>query len=199
MTSNVYDQIKDNEYTSMTLLEFKKTFDTVKHSDLIKELKYYGIRGVTLDLLTSFLTNRKQYVAHKDNFSNIAINKFGEPQESNLGPLLFLVYINNISNNLSSMPRLFANDTCIIIHQSNQTCSINWRNKSRFSKCTQMDPSKQNCCKSSKIIILSNTSKNNKLYLQHKNKLRQFYYSFTRLCEMTWHCNWFRIKILFAR
>ena len=67
----VYDHINDNEYTCLALLDFKKAFDTVKHSILIKKLEHYRIHGVTLDLLTSFLTNRKQYVAHKDNFSDV--------------------------------------------------------------------------------------------------------------------------------
>ena len=59
-----------------------------------KKLEQYGILGVTRDRLTSFLTNRKQYVAHKDNFLDVAVNKFGVPQGSNLGLLLFLIYIN---------------------------------------------------------------------------------------------------------
>ena len=64
-----YDHINDYEYTSMALLDFKKAFDAVKHPILIKNLEHYGILGVTLDLLTSFLTNRKQYLAHKDKFN----------------------------------------------------------------------------------------------------------------------------------
>ena len=69
----------------------------------------------------SFLTNRKQYVAHKNSFSDVAINKFEVPQKSNLGPLLFLIYVNDITNALHSTPRLFADNTCmIIIFQSNQ-------------------------------------------------------------------------------
>ena len=121
MITTVYDQMHNNEYTSLTLLDFKKAFDTVKHSILIKKLEHYGIHGVTLDLLTSFSTNRKQYEAHKDNFLGVAINKFGVPQGSNFGSLLVLIYINDISNALNSTPRLFAYNTSIIIHQSNQT------------------------------------------------------------------------------
>ena len=101
----------------------KKAFETVKHSILIKKKIITALENswLTLDLLISFLTNRKQYVAHKNNFLDVAINKFGEPQGSNLRPLLFLIYINDISNALNSTPRLYADGTCIIIHQSNQT------------------------------------------------------------------------------
>ena len=73
---------------------FLKSFRYYKTlSSYKKKLDHYGIRGVTLHLFTSFLTNRKQYVAHKDNFSDVAINKFGVPQGSNFGSLLFLIYM----------------------------------------------------------------------------------------------------------
>ena len=143
-------------------MDFKKAFDTVKHSILIKKLEHYGICGVTLDLLTSFLTNRKQYVAHKDNFSDVAINRFGVPQGSNLRPLLFLIYINDISNAQNSTPRLFADDACIIIHQSNQPALTEKTNRklANVHKLTQANKITVNPQKSSSLVIPPKTTNN---------------------------------------
>ena len=81
------------------------------HSILLNKLEHYGIRGIALKLLKSFLTNRSQFVADQTSRSDNAVNRFGVLQ----GPLLFLVYINDIPNALFSKPRLFADDTCLVI------------------------------------------------------------------------------------
>ena len=117
--TNVYDNIEHNDYTALVLLDFKKAFDTVSHSILLHKLEHYGIRGVALKLLNSFLTNRMQYIVHQNLCTDTVINKFGVPQGSNLGPLLFLIFINDIPNALVSLPRLFADDTCLVIHAPN--------------------------------------------------------------------------------
>ena len=89
------------------------------HSSLLNKLEHYRIRGIALKLLKSFLTNRSQFVADQNLRTNDAINRFGVPQGSNLGPLLFLIYINDIPNALFSKPTLFANDTCLVIQAPN--------------------------------------------------------------------------------
>ena len=85
----------------------------VLHSILFYKLEHYGIRGVSNKLLKSFLSDRFQFASHHNSSSDILINKFGVPQGSNLGPLLFLICINDIPNALNSNPRLFADDTCL--------------------------------------------------------------------------------------
>ena len=161
--TTVYDQINANEYTSMTLSDFKKAFNTVKPSFFYEKLERYGICSVALDLLTSFLTNPKQYViAHNDNFSDVAINKFGVHQESNLGPVLFLICIKNISTALNSMPKLFVDDTCIIIHQSNQAALTEETNRelTNVYQWTQVNKITENPQKSSSLIIPPKTANN---------------------------------------
>jgi len=115
----IYDQINDSNTTALVLLDFKKAFDTVSHTVLLKKLEHYGITGVALNLLKSFLSNRQQCIAYENQCSNLKTNRFGVPQGSNLGPLLFLIYINDVPNKLHTIPRLFADDTCLIIHESN--------------------------------------------------------------------------------
>ena len=99
------------------------------HSILLNKLEHYGIRGIALKLLKSFLTNRSQFVAAQNLRTNDAVNRFGVLQGSSLGPLLFLIYINDIPNALFFIPRLFADDTCLVIQTSNTSLLENSVNR----------------------------------------------------------------------
>ena len=85
------DQINNEQYTGLILLDFKKAFDTICHTKLLHKLEQYGIRGEALKLLHSFLSNRQQFVSFQNLSSNTFTNNYGVPQGSNLGPLLFLI------------------------------------------------------------------------------------------------------------
>ena len=114
----MYDNINSNQYTGLVLLDFKNACDKVSHSVLLHKLQHYGVRGSSLDLLQSYLDQRKQFVAIVNTSSQIASISFGVPQGSTLGPLLFLTYINDLPNAVNCIPRLFADDTCLIIETS---------------------------------------------------------------------------------
>ena len=118
VVTSCYDNINDTNYTALLFLGLKKAFDTVKHEILIHKLEHYGICGVALDLFSSFLTNRFEYVSLHNSLSSKKLNTYGVPQGSVLGPLLFTIYINNISSITSTSPRLFADDTCLIFKDS---------------------------------------------------------------------------------
>ena len=97
-----------------SFLDLKKAFDTVTFQILLSKLKHYGIRGEAYYLLSSYLEGRKQFVLNIINIvSTTQPVVYGVPQGSMLGPLLFLVYTNDIVNSTSSTPRLFAYDTCM--------------------------------------------------------------------------------------
>ena len=117
--TSLYDNINDENYTALLLLDLKKAFDTVNHKTLLTKLEHYGIRGPTLDLFASFLTNRYQYVSLENHQSNLKKINYGVPQGSVLGPLLFNIYINDISTSVSYTPRLFADNTCLIVVDKN--------------------------------------------------------------------------------
>ena len=94
----------------MILLDFSKAFDKVSHR---QKLKFYGVRGNILDWITSFLIRRTQNVACGGCTSTPSNVLSGMPQGSVLGPLLFLVYIYDITQELSSICHLYADD-CIL-------------------------------------------------------------------------------------
>ena len=93
----------------------KKAFDSVSHKKLIKKLKHYGIRGVANDLIKSYLEKRKQFVSIANFNSSDLVIEYGVPQGSILGPLLFLIYVNDLPFCLQCLPRFFADDTALLI------------------------------------------------------------------------------------
>ena len=95
------------------LLDFAKAFDKVPHKRLLSKLAFYGITGNTKNWIKSFLSHRKQRVSVNGALSDNTCVTSGVPQGSVLGSGLFLLYINDINNNIQSPIRLFADDSII--------------------------------------------------------------------------------------
>ena len=115
--NHIVNALQFGKYPIGVYLDFSKAFDTLNHDILFLKSNPYGIRGIALDWIKSYMVNRKQYVMYNDNSSDIRSKTCGVPQWSILGPLLFLLYVNdlpNISDILFTI--MFADDTTMFIN-----------------------------------------------------------------------------------
>ena len=105
--------------------DISKAFDKVWHDGLIFKLRQNGIRGDIINILQDFLRNRKQRVVLNGQCSSWADVNAGVPQGSILGPLLFLIYINDLSDGLKSECKLLADDTSLfsLVNDTNTSAS----------------------------------------------------------------------------
>ena len=132
----------------LIFIDFRKAFDTVPHQRLLKKLHHYGIQGNVYNWISSWLTKRTRVVikGHSSTFVHV---DSGVLQGTVLCPLMFLLYVNDITTDISSCIRLFADD-CVLyrIVQSEQdhhylqqdlSCIIHWTNqwqmKLNIDKC----------------------------------------------------------------
>ena len=99
--------------TTNNILVLSKAFDRVWHNGLLFKLKQYGISGSLLNWIADYLNNRQQRVVIKGHMSDYKTVTAGVPQGSVLGPLLFLIYINDIAESFLSLTRLFADDSSL--------------------------------------------------------------------------------------
>ena len=93
LTEMVRQALDGGNFACGIFVDFQKAFDTVDHSILLKKLEHYGVRGIANNWFRSYLTNRTQYVSINGFDSSLQVMKYGVPQGSVLGPLLFLIYI----------------------------------------------------------------------------------------------------------
>ena len=141
---NYLGQAKNEKLITIGVFcDLAKCFDTISHSILLRKLEKIGIQGLELEWFKNYLNNRNQFVYTNGEKSNLlGINK-GVPQGSILGPILFLIYINDIKNCTSLMTLLFADDSNFLISGKNlneivEILNIELKNICDWFRCNEM-------------------------------------------------------------
>ena len=143
--NDIYNAMNKNEITIAVYIDAMKAFDTVNHNILLKKFEFFGILGKNANWVKNYLSNRKQCTFANNVLSKEEVITCGVPQGSVCGPLLFLLYINDISKVLEhSKVSLYADDTvlyysadkvedAISVIQEDLLLLSNWCNKNRLT------------------------------------------------------------------
>ena len=126
LLDKICNAVENNKQTVGIFLDLSKAFDTIDHDILLCKLMHYGFRGIVLEWFKSYLSNRTQYVFYNNIKSNSRQLTCGVPQDSILGPLLFILTLNDIVNT-STMFKfvLFVDDTTILYSHDDLASEMN--------------------------------------------------------------------------
>ena len=151
------NSINRKNQTDVIFLDFSKAFDKVSHTKLLHKIQYYGINGKTKAWISAFLGSRSQQVVVSGQSSRSADVLSGVPQGTVLGPILFVLYINDINEGLNSQMRLFADDS--IVYREIQTSADHLALESDLNKLHRWAKTWQMDFNVSKCAVLSVTTK----------------------------------------
>ena len=162
LTEAVRNTLDNKRFGCGIFIDLQKAFDTVNHAILLSKLEHYGVRGCALEWFRSYLSDRNQYVSVNGSNSKLLSITCGVPQGSVLGPLLFLIYINDLPNASQKLKfYLFADDTNIYFESSDLSNLIKIVNRELRSVKKWLDANKLslNIDKTNYIIFHSSSVK----------------------------------------
>lgn len=149
-------EIENNNITVAVFLDLKRAFETIDRNRLLRKLETFGIKNVANDFFRSYLEGRKQFTVYGEETSSARTCPIGVPQGSILGPLLFILYMDDIATVLSLCSvNLFADDTLVWFSHKNLNMAINVLNSelNRLSSWFKVNKLKLNTVKSKTMII----------------------------------------------
>ena len=115
LLESIQKALDDRQFTCSIFIDLEKAFDTVSHDILLEKLNHYDIRGIANDWFRSYLSDRTQFISINGFNSDYKTVKYGVPQGSVLGPLLFLIFINDLNIAIKNSETFhFADDTCLL-------------------------------------------------------------------------------------
>ena len=123
-TTDWANTLNNKGQTDIIFFDFSKAFDKISHKFILSKLHYYGIRNHTLSWIGAFLYNRTQTTVVNGVHSSYVEVISGVPQGSVLGPMLFLLYINDINNAMTSQNKLFADDSVLYRNIQNKNDQV---------------------------------------------------------------------------
>ena len=161
ITEKIREALDNNNFACGIFIDLQKAFDTVDHNILLQKLNHYGIRGIANNWFNSYLSNRSQFVSINGFQSKTKNISIGVPQGSVLGPLLFLIYINDLNVAINyAIVHHFADDTNLL---------ITGKSLKTIKKHTNIDLKLLcNWLKANKISL--NSSKTEAILFRHPNK-----------------------------
>ena len=144
LTEKIKQTCDSGKFTCGVILDLQKAFDTVNHNILLRKLEHYGIRGVSNIWFKSYFTNRKQHTYHGGIISDEKLIEYGVPQGSVLGPLLFIIFINDFHQAIEkSSVHHFADTNLLLIDKSlkkinkcinrDLKCAVDWIRANKLS------------------------------------------------------------------
>ena len=137
MADEIRTALDDDKFACGVFIDLQKAFDTVNHNILLSKLEYYRIRGMALNWFRTYFTQRTQFTIIGNEKASLREIKYGVPQGSVLGPLLFFIYINDMSKAIiHSRVKHFADDTNIL-YSSKSLKDLNRKVNHDLSKLVQ--------------------------------------------------------------
>ena len=160
LITSILPVYETNECAAVLFLDFSRAFDTIDRDRLLFKAYRHGIRGLAYDILKSYLSDRYHYTCINLKKSSLLINQIGVPQGSCMGPLLFILYINDLINLINNaLTILFADDTTVAIKNKNMRVLQARLNFAAYKI--------NDWCKHNKLIL--NAKKTKVMYFNAKN------------------------------